>query len=125
MGMGATSYINRQRIDRPRKMREYLDAIALWQSSGNGFTAPIIDAAEELVDTLMQGLRLAEGLSLKVLQETYGQDLCDRALQILDRYREQDWVRFVEQSEDIRIMLVPPDGWLFSNIVIADLYENL
>jgi oxygen-independent coproporphyrinogen-3 oxidase len=106
-------------------MREYLDAIALWQSSGIGFTAPIIDAAEELMDTLMQGLRLAEGLSLNALQETYGQDLCDRALQILDRYREQDWVRFVEQSEDIRIMLVPPDGWLFSNIVIADLYENL
>jgi hypothetical protein len=48
-------------------------------------------------------------------------------LQILDRYRyrEQDWVRFVEQSEDIRIMLVPLDGWLFSDIVIADLYENL
>jgi oxygen-independent coproporphyrinogen-3 oxidase len=125
MGMGATSYINRQRIDRPRKMREYFEAIALWQSSGIGFTAPIIDAAEELMDTLMQGLRIAEGLSLKALQETYGQDLCDRALQILDRYRGQDWVRFVEQPEDVRIMLVPPDGWLFSNIVIADLYENL
>jgi oxygen-independent coproporphyrinogen-3 oxidase len=125
MGMGATSYINRQRIDRPRKMREYLDAIALWQSSGIGFTAPIIDAAEELMDTLMQGLRLAEGLSLKALQETYGQDLCDRVLQILDRYCGQDWVRFVEQLEDVRIMLVPLDGWLFSNIIIADLYENL
>jgi oxygen-independent coproporphyrinogen-3 oxidase len=106
-------------------MREYLEAIALWQSSGIGFTAPIIDAAEELMDTLMQGLRLAEGLSLKALQEIYGQDLCDRVLQILDRYRGKDWVRFVGQSEDIRIMLVPPDGWLFSNIVIADLYENL
>jgi oxygen-independent coproporphyrinogen-3 oxidase len=125
MGMGATSYIDRQRIDRPRKMREYLDAISLWQSEGIGFSAPIIAPAEELMDSLMQGLRLAEGLSLNALQQSYGKDLCDRALRILDRYREQNWVRFVEQSQDIRIMLVPPDGWLFSNIVIADLYENL
>ncbi|WP_201320750.1 radical SAM family heme chaperone HemW [Pseudanabaena sp. lw0831] len=125
MGMGATSYIDRQRIDRPQKMRQYLDAIALWQSAGIGFSAPIIEPAEELMDSLMQGLRLAEGLSLKALQVAYGKELCDRALQILDRYREKDWVRFVEQSEDVRIMLVSPDGWLFSDIVIADLYENL
>jgi oxygen-independent coproporphyrinogen-3 oxidase len=125
MGMGATSYIDRQRIDRPQKMRQYLDAIALWQSTGTGFTAPIIEPAEELMDSLMQGLRLAEGLSLKALQETYGKELCDRALQILARYREKDWVRFVEHAEDVCIMLVSPDGWLFSDIVIADLYENL
>ncbi|TYQ24854.1 coproporphyrinogen III oxidase [Pseudanabaena sp. UWO311] len=125
VGMGATSYINRQRIDRPQKMRQYLDAIALWQSTGIGFTAPMIEPMEELMDSLMQGLRLAEGLSLNALQETYGKELCDRALQILDHYREQDWVRFVEHAEDVRIMLVSPDGWLFSDIVIADLYENL
>lgn len=125
MGMGATSYINRQRIDRPRKMREYLDAIAQWQSSGISFTAPVIDDREELMDTLMQGLRLAEGLSLKSLQLNYGIELCDRALQILYPYQSQNWVKLVEQSQDTRIMLVPPDGWLFSNIIIADLYENL
>jgi len=125
MGMGATSYINRQRIDRPRKMREYLDAIAQWQASGIGFTAPVIDDREELMDTLMQGLRLAEGLSLKALQLNYGTELCDRALQILHPYQSQNWVNLVEQSQDTRIMLVPPDGWLFSNIIIADLYKNL
>ncbi|WP_103668080.1 radical SAM family heme chaperone HemW [Pseudanabaena sp. BC1403] len=125
MGMGATSYIDRQRIDRPQKMRQYLDAIALWQSTGIGFTAPMIEPKEELMDSLMQGLRLAEGLSLNALQESYGKELCDRALRILDRYREKDWVRFVEQSEDVCIMLVSPNGWLFSDIVIADLYENL
>jgi putative oxygen-independent coproporphyrinogen III oxidase len=125
MGMGATSYIDRQRIDRPQKMRQYLDAIALWQSTGIGFKAPIIEPAEELMDSLMQGLRLAKGLSLNALQESYGKELCDRALRILARYREQNWVRFVEQTEDIRIVLVAPNGWLFSDIVIADLYENL
>ncbi|MBD2188285.1 radical SAM family heme chaperone HemW [Pseudanabaena mucicola] len=125
VGMGATSYLQRQRIDRPRKMREYLDAICQWQTTGLGFTAPIVTDAEELMDTLMQGLRLAEGLSLHSLQATYGRELCDRVLQVLTKYEDQQWVKFVQQDQDIRIMLVPPDSWLFSNIVIADLYENL
>jgi len=124
LGMGATSYINHQRIDRPRKMREYLDAIAEWQKSGIGFTAPTVNAAEELMDTLMQGLRLAEGLSLKALQATYGQELSDRAIHILQRYQDRHWVKFTEQTNDTRIMLIPPDGWLFSNIIIGDLYNN-
>ncbi|MBD2177351.1 coproporphyrinogen III oxidase [Pseudanabaena sp. FACHB-1998] len=125
MGMGATSYINRQRIDRPRKMREYLEAIALWQTSGIKFTAPILEPVEELIDTLMQGLRLAEGLSLKGLQANYGTELSDCALQILYPYQNQQWVKLVQESDDLRIMLVTPEGWLFSDIIIADLYENL
>ena len=125
MGMGATSYINRQRVDRPRKMREYLDAVSQWQTEGIGFTAPTIDLNEELMDALMQGLRLAEGLSLKALRKYYGDELCDRVMQILNRYQEKNWVKFVNQPDDVRIILVSPDGWLFSNIVIADLYENL
>ncbi|NUN65406.1 coproporphyrinogen III oxidase [Pseudanabaena biceps] len=125
VGMGATSYLNRQRCDRPRKMREYLDAFAQWQTEGVGFTAPSIDLAEELMDTLMQGLRLAEGLSLKALQSTYGKELCDRALRILEPYQDQHWVNLISQSQDQKIVLSPPDGWLFSNIIIADLYKNL
>jgi oxygen-independent coproporphyrinogen-3 oxidase len=125
MGMGATSYINRQRIDRPRKMREYLDAISQWQSSGIGFEAPIIDNEEELMDTLMQSLRLAEGVSLKALQSVYGKVLCDQVVQILQGYQDQHWVSFERQSDDTRIRLIAPNGWLFSDIVIADLYQQL
>ena len=121
MGMGATSYINRQRIDRPQKMRAYLDAIALWQTEGIGFTAPILSDSEELMDTLLQGLRLAEGLSLKSLQKTYGLALCDRAIKCLEKYIETGWVKFI----DSQIFLTAPDGWLFSDVAIADLYETL
>ena len=121
MGMGATSYINRQRIDRPQKMRAYLNAIALWQTEGIGFTAPILSDSEELMDTLLQGLRLAEGLSLKSLQKTYGVALCDRAIKCLEKYIETGWVKFI----DSQIFLTAPDGWLFSDVAIADLYETL
>jgi oxygen-independent coproporphyrinogen-3 oxidase len=121
MGMGATSYINRQRVDRPQKMRAYLDAIAQWQTEGIGFNAPILSDAEELMDTLLQGLRLAEGLSLNSLQKIYGKALCDRAINCLEKYVDRGWVKF----EDSRIFLTAPDGWLFSDVAIADLYETL
>jgi oxygen-independent coproporphyrinogen-3 oxidase len=128
MGMGATSYIDRQRIDRPQKMRAYLDAISQWQTEGIGFTAPILSDMEELMDTLMQGLRLAEGLSLNSLQKIYGLALCDRALKCLEKYIERGWVRFVNAQDnqiDTRIFLTIPDGWLFSDEAIGDLYETL
>lgn len=125
VGMGATSYLHQQRIDRPRKMREYLEAISQWQSTGLKFTAPTLEPAEALIDTLMQGLRLAEGLSFQSLQATYGIELSDRALQILQSYQDRQWVKFLPEGKDLRIMLVVPEGWLFSDIIITDLYENL
>ena len=130
VGMGATSYIDRQRIDRPRKMREYLNAISEWQNNGIGFTAPVIDLAEELMDSLMQGLRLASGLSFNHLRSRYGQELSDRVLSCLEPYQARNWVKLetrnsdLDNSEDLQIMLVAPDGWLFSNVIIADLYER-
>ncbi len=125
MGMGATSYLDRQRIDRPQKMRAYLDAITRWQSEGIGFTAPILSDSEALMDSLMQGLRLAEGLSLNSLRQNYGDLLCDRALQILEKYIDRGWVKFIDLGNDSQIFLTAPDGWLFSDVAIADLYENL
>ncbi len=125
MGMGATSYIDRQRIDRPQKMRAYLDAIAQWQTEGISFTAPILTDKEELIDTLLQGLRLAAGLSLNSLQQRYGEELCDRAIKCLEKYVERGWVKFINFQIDTQIFLIAPHGWLFSDVVIADLYENL
>ncbi len=133
MGMGATSYIDRQRIDRPQKMRAYLDAISQWQTEGIGFTAPILSDMEELMDTLMQGLRLAEGLSLNALQKIYGSALCDRAIKSLEKYVERGWVKFVNSEMvtetgielNTQIFLTVPDGWLFSDEAIGDLYETL
>ncbi|MEI6328287.1 MAG: radical SAM family heme chaperone HemW [Pseudanabaena sp. ELA645] len=133
MGMGATSYIERQRIDRPQKMRTYLDAISQWQTEGIGFTAPILSDMEELMDTLMQGLRLAQGLSLNSLQKIYGFALCDRAVNCLGKYVERGWVKFVNSEMvtemgielNTQIFLTIPHGWLFSDEVIGDLYETL
>lgn len=125
VGMGATSYIHRQRIDRPRKMREYLDAISQWQREGIRFTAPILSDAEVLMDTLMQGLRLVEGLSLTSLRQQYNQELCDRVVKVLSKYVENGWVEFRDLENNSQVFLTVPDGWLFSDVAIADLYHTL
>jgi oxygen-independent coproporphyrinogen-3 oxidase len=128
MGMGATSYLDRQRIDRPNKIRPYLEAIAKWQTEGIGFKSPIISDVEELMDTLMQGLRLAKGMSLEGLRQKYGVELCDRVVSCLEKYVSKGWVKFINSSKDDqndRVLLTIPDGWLFSDVAIADLYETL
>ncbi|MDX2256650.1 MAG: radical SAM family heme chaperone HemW [Pseudanabaenaceae cyanobacterium bins.39] len=129
VGMGATSYLQRRRIDRPRKMREYLDAIAAWQHQDIAFTAPIISDTEELMDTLMQGLRLATGISLQDLQNKYGKELCDRVLDCLKTYESRQWIEFSPAlstpTKNTQIKLTIPEGWLFSDIIIADLYNRL
>ncbi|OIP68698.1 MAG: coproporphyrinogen III oxidase [Oscillatoriales cyanobacterium CG2_30_44_21] len=125
IGMGATSYLNRQRIDRPQKIRLYLEAIAEWRTEGTGFKSPMISDTEELMDTLMQGLRLAEGVSLTNLRRRYGDELSDRVVNCLEKYVSKGWVKFINSTEDDRVFLTIPDGWLFSNVAIADLYETL
>jgi hypothetical protein len=67
-------------------------------------------------------------LSLNSLQKIYGLALCDRAVKCLEKYVERGWVRFVNAQDnqiDTRIFLTVPDGWLFSDEAIGDLYETL
>jgi oxygen-independent coproporphyrinogen-3 oxidase len=124
VGMGATSYVNRCRIDRPRKMRDYFQTIDEWQSQGIVPTAPPGSPKDELLDTLMQGLRLAEGISLDRLRQNYGDALVSRVLTCLQPYFTKGWAKLVEHPEE-NLKLTIPDGWLFSNEVIATLFAAI
>jgi putative oxygen-independent coproporphyrinogen III oxidase len=124
MGMGATSYLNGQRIDRPRKMRDYLNMVRDWQEKGIAPTAPIISTNEELLDTLMQGLRLAEGISLSNLEQRYGKVLVQQVLTTLQSYFTKEWAKIVYKPEPC-LILTAPEGWLMSDQAIADLYRLL
>ncbi len=121
VGMGATSYLQKQRIDRPRKMRDYLQMIANWQEQGIAPSAPILSQEEELFDTLMQGLRIAEGISLAKLEANFEAPLLCRLREILQPFVTRGWV--VWQSD--RLCAVPPDGWLFSDTIIETVYQDL
>ncbi len=121
VGMGATSYVNRRRLDRPRKLSEYFAWMAEWEATGIPPTVPPVTESEALFDTLMQGLRLAEGVDLSQLSAAYGDRAIARVMACLAPYVQRGWAAI----EHNRMRLVPPEGWLRSNDAIADLYALL
>jgi oxygen-independent coproporphyrinogen-3 oxidase len=125
-GMGATSYIKGNRFARPRKTREYYE----WIESGIQSDPAMIETEDLLLDTLMVGLRLAEGLDMGKLIEEFGQTLIDRVWKCLQPYQKVGWIT-VDSEENLtlaspragRLRLTDPEGFLFSNVVLVKLFE--
>ncbi len=125
-GMGATSYVDGKRFGRPRQTKEYY----AWVAAGAVVDCDATSADEVLLDTLMLGLRLAEGISLEMIKLVFGEDKEGEILRILQPYFVQGWVEVVEQTLnnqvlDQRLRLTDPEGFLFSNIVLAKLFTDL
>jgi len=145
-GMGATSYVrgvglparSAYRLARPRKTREYY---AWVEAQDNDFAASSNppDATDLLLDTLMLGLRLAEGIRLSDLRQQFG----DRALQqiwaVLYPYYRQGWVNVHPTPsrhnsplevdypfpETGSLCFTDPEGFLFSNVMLVKLFEQV
>ncbi|WP_375479526.1 radical SAM family heme chaperone HemW [uncultured Nostoc sp.] len=116
-GMGAASYVEGKRFTRPRKTREYYQ----WVQAGGVIDCDVTPPKEVLLETLMLGLRLAEGLSLAVLVEAFGEEKVKEICRCLQLYFEKGWVEIAEG----RLRLIDPQGFLFSNVVLAELFEKL
>ena len=119
-GMGATSYLNGDRLNRPRTR----DAYYLWLRAlpTSHFSLPNSQfPSDRLLETLMMGLRLQEGISLPALNAEYSPTLITQVLTILDRYQQQGWT----EIRDDRIRLTCPEGFLFSNIILIALFQAL
>ncbi|GAX34469.1 radical SAM family heme chaperone HemW [Nodularia sp. NIES-3585] len=116
-GMGAASYIEGKRFTRPRKTQEYYQ----WVKAGGVIDCEVTPPKEVLLETLMLGLRLAEGVSLAMLAEKFGEEKLKEIHQCLQPYLDKSWVEVVGG----RLRLSDPQGFLFSNVVLADLFEKL
>ena len=92
-GMGAASYVNHQRVSRPKTRREYREWVQQWRLNPTWDLEPT-SSQEQLLDTLMLGLRLAEGLSVRALSERFGEAIAHRIFQTLIPYEQQGWVSF-------------------------------
>jgi oxygen-independent coproporphyrinogen-3 oxidase len=144
LGMGAASYVQGVRLTRPRKTQEYYQWVRelsdrnsrnLLGESQQDFP---MSENEVLLETLMLGLRLAEGLSLSMLTDKFAQQTVDRIWNCLQPYWRQGWVEIVRSSGSIVILsegdrlplsgnlrLSDPEGFLFSNTVLAALFSKL
>ncbi len=116
-GMGAASYVEGKRFTRPRKTKEYYQ----WVKAGGVIDCDLTPPKEVLLETLMLGLRLAEGVSLAALAEAYGEEKVEEICRCLQEYFDKGWVEIVEG----RLRLIDPQGFLFSNVVLAELFEKL
>jgi oxygen-independent coproporphyrinogen-3 oxidase len=112
-GMGAASYVDGKRFTRPRKTKEYY----AWVEAGCVIDCPPTSENESLLETLMLGLRLAEGLSLSAFSE----ESWEKIEKCLQPYFNQGWVEVLGG----RLRLRDPEGFLFSNVVLAALFEKL
>ncbi|MGI2905537.1 radical SAM family heme chaperone HemW [Tolypothrix sp. VBCCA 56010] len=116
-GMGAASYLQGKRFTRPRKTKEYYS----WVETGGLIDCDVTPSEEILLDTLMLGLRLAEGVDLDALTFQFGEEKVKEIYKCLQPYFEKHWVEVVGG----RLKLSDPDGFLFSNVVLAKLFEKL
>ncbi|AFY55771.1 coproporphyrinogen III oxidase, anaerobic [Rivularia sp. PCC 7116] len=116
-GMGAASFYQGKRFSRPRKTKEYY----AWVNDGSIVDCELTTSHEALLETLMLGLRLAEGVSLQILTEKFGADKIEEVYQVLQPYFDKGWVQVING----RLQLHDPDGFLFSNVVLAELFEKL
>jgi coproporphyrinogen III oxidase-like Fe-S oxidoreductase len=116
-GMGAASYLNQQRFTRPRKSREYFD----WVKAGCAITVEKTSFIDSLLETLMLGLRLAEGVSLLAIEANFGLEVKKTLLEVLEPHRQRNWVIF---DGDSWVRLSDPEGFLFSNVVLTDIFDR-
>jgi putative oxygen-independent coproporphyrinogen III oxidase len=144
-GMGATSYVTgdslrdrfTNRVARPRKTGDYYEWVkAGVRDQGSGVRnepetrhpTPDTFSLDLLLDTLMLGLRLQEGLAIAPLVEQFGEAAIARVWQRLQPYRKTGWVTVepdaIEMAAIARIKLTTPEGFLFSNVVLTELFEE-
>lgn len=116
-GMGAASYTEGKRFTRPRKTKEYYQ----WVQSGGLIDCEVTSPQDILLETLMLGLRLAEGVSLAMLTTEFREEKVKEIHRILLPYFDRGWVKI----EGERLRLTDPQGFLFSNVVLADLFHQL
>ena len=122
-GMGAASYWQGQRFTRPRKRRDYYSWVQEFRQTGqiaSQLECPVTPPPEALLDSLMLGLRLSEGLNLAALRAEFGEAAIAQVLDCLEPHRAPGWVELTEAQ----IRLSDPEGFLFSNVVLSDLFKQ-
>ena len=84
----------------------------------------------------MLGMRLADGVSLPLLVQQFGEEILEPIWSCLRPYHRRGWVEVVgadgvvmSDTERLpgegRLRLTDPEGFLLSNVVLADLFGRL
>jgi putative oxygen-independent coproporphyrinogen III oxidase len=131
-GMGAASHLDGSRFTRPRTTETYYQ----WVKDGCNWQTESISKNERLLETLMLGLRLQKGVELRPIGSEFGVAILDDLWKCIAKYQRYGWVEVLGLdlqvmlnvkglSQDNSIRLADPDGLLFSNVVLSEIFAAL
>ncbi len=131
-GMGAASYLEGYRFTRPRTTDKYYQ----WIAAGCNWHEESTSETDRFLETLMLGLRLAEGVRLDAIVARFGEVILIDLWSCLARYQRVGWVEIlddnlqvcqnvVELTQHDSIRLTDPDGMLFSNVVLTEIFARV
>lgn len=130
-GMGAASYTQSQRFQRPRTTHDYYDWLATYETAGGQLAEPLVTESDRWLDRLMMGLRLAEGIPVADLVQEFGGDRVLQLQKCLEPYQKNGWIATLTERGHGRseaaspvIRFTDPEGFLFSNVVLVKLFET-
>lgn len=121
-GMGAASYTNNQRFTRPRTRKEYFKWVNELETNQGRINISYLSKTDQLLETLMLNLRLKEGIKLTEIKNNFGEKIANKIIEILKPYEQQKLVEFKFNNQQIN--LTDPQGFLYSNSVLAELFKN-
>jgi len=126
-GMGATSFLGGNRFTRPRTRNEYHAWVETLTQEQNDLNQDFeVNSTDQLLETLMLGLRLQEGVNLDAIAQRFGSEKATTIIQTLQPYQEQDWVDWakLDGQQWGQLRLRDPEGLLVSNTILAQLFHT-
>ncbi|XTZ12216.1 MAG: radical SAM family heme chaperone HemW, partial [cyanobacterium endosymbiont of Rhopalodia inflata] len=137
-GMGAASYTNQQRFTRPRTRKYYYSWVNQLSQSGGFIDSPKLSNRDILLESLMLKLRLSEGINLSLIKADFGEEITNIIVACLSPYYQQNLISLIDDQdnkivlnniktvpENTKLKLTDPEGFLFSNTILATLFFNL
>ena len=88
-GLGAASYLNYCRITRPRTQQSYGEWVEHFGTNSDEWPGEPTSSHEQLLDTLMLGLRLAQGVELRSLTNVFGEAIAPVILTTLQPHQQK------------------------------------
>jgi len=122
-GMGAASYTDNKRFTRPRTRKEYFAWIKEYQKNLGNIDINITSKNDQLLETLMLGLRLKKGVNLCEIKTKFGQNIEAQILECLGTFLEDKLIIFNENTH--QLTLTDPHGFLYSNTILTTLFTKL
>ncbi len=131
-GMGAASFVDGARFTRPRTTRSYYEWLAQAKEmlaqqklspgqSIEGVFGDRLDATDQLLETLMVGMRLSSGVELGAIAQRFGEEVVEIIMDAIAPFQANQQV----ESVNGQLQFTDPEGFLFSNQVLATLFDAL